>query len=117
MILRRETIIALRARHTAFRIAVEILYPQQPPPALAQPAIPIEEDGEQAQAEWTEELRRRAEDEERRRRLGRRALAIVATLWLGFVVVMLIHAVLAEEPVSPPPPPPQGRPIQPAAAE
>ena len=27
--LRRETIIALRARHTAFRMALDILYPQQ----------------------------------------------------------------------------------------
>jgi hypothetical protein len=117
VIIRRETIIALRARHTAFRIAVAILYPQQPPPALAQPAIPIVEDGEQAQADWVEELRRRSEDEERRRRLGRRALAIVATLWLGFILVMLIHAILADAPASTPPPPPQGRPIQPAASE
>ena len=40
---RRETIIALRARHEAYRIATEILYPHvaspQPPP---QPAMPVD---------------------------------------------------------------------------
>ena len=42
---RRETIIALRARHTAYRIASDILYPQvdvEPPPEPAIPWMPPE---------------------------------------------------------------------------
>jgi hypothetical protein len=39
---RRETIIALRARHEAYRIASDILYPRVEVPPPPQPAIPIE---------------------------------------------------------------------------
>ena len=38
--IRRETIIALRARHQAFRIASDILYPHVELPPPLQPAIP-----------------------------------------------------------------------------
>lgn len=38
--LSRETIIALRARHTGFRIALEILHPQQPAAAPPEPPSP-----------------------------------------------------------------------------
>jgi hypothetical protein len=37
---RRETIIALRARHEAYRIASDILYPRVEVPPPPQPAIP-----------------------------------------------------------------------------
>ena len=39
---RRETIIALRARHEAYRIATEILYPPVDVPPPLQPAMPID---------------------------------------------------------------------------
>jgi len=38
--LRRETIIALRARHEAYRIASDLLYPHVDVPPPPQPAIP-----------------------------------------------------------------------------
>ena len=37
----RETMIALRARHEAFRIAAEIGQPQMEPPAQPQPVLPL----------------------------------------------------------------------------
>ena len=40
MSLTRETIIALRARHQAYRIASDILYPHVDVPPPPQPAIP-----------------------------------------------------------------------------
>jgi hypothetical protein len=40
MIFNRETIIALRARHEAYRIASDILYPRVEVPPPPQPAIP-----------------------------------------------------------------------------
>jgi hypothetical protein len=40
MAFRRETIIALRARHEAYRIASDILYPRVEVPPPPQPAIP-----------------------------------------------------------------------------
>jgi hypothetical protein len=39
---RRETIIALRARHQAYRIASDILNPHADVPPPPQPAIPID---------------------------------------------------------------------------
>ena len=39
---RRETIIALRARHQAYRIATDILHPHVDAPAPPQPAMPVE---------------------------------------------------------------------------
>ena len=114
--LRRETIIALRARHTAFRIAADILYPQQPPPAVAQPAIPIVEDGENARAEWEEELRRREARAERQKRHFRWTLASFAVLALAMCLWLMIYAIFLEKTLTAPPLP-QGRPIRPAAAE
>jgi hypothetical protein len=38
---RRETIIALRARHQAYRVASDILYPQVEAPAPPEPVIPL----------------------------------------------------------------------------
>ena len=93
MILRRETIIALRARHTAFRIAVSLLYPRQSPPELPPPApLPAE-----PAVKWgaydpagVARIRRHFEAaEDRRRRL--RAFFIVflpllALFWFGYMV-------------------------------
>jgi hypothetical protein len=109
--LRRETIIALRARHTAFRIAVEILYPQQPPPApAAQPAIPVLEDGEQAVADWQAQLASAREREWRQTRMRRLVLAVLsAAVITGYVFV----CVKASTAPAPPPTPPQARPILP----
>jgi hypothetical protein len=39
--LRRETMIALRARHTAFRMAIEIMHPRLTPPPLPPPEVAI----------------------------------------------------------------------------
>ena len=39
---RRETIIALRARHEAYRIATEILHPYEEVPRPPEPALPID---------------------------------------------------------------------------
>ena len=39
---RRETIIALRARHQAYRIATEILHPHVQTPRPPEPAIPMD---------------------------------------------------------------------------
>src|SRR5688572_26027843 len=107
--LRRETIIALRARHTAFRIATEILYPQQPPPAAgaAQPAIPLLEDGEAAIDFWQTTIHEQAEYEQRRRR---RRLIVLGTIALALVLVSLY---VNYGPDLPAPPPPQARPILP----
>jgi hypothetical protein len=38
---RRETIIALRARHQAFRVATDLDHPHLDPPPPPQPAIPM----------------------------------------------------------------------------
>jgi hypothetical protein len=38
---RRETLIALRARHEAYRIATDILYPHEDPPPRPQPVVPF----------------------------------------------------------------------------
>ena len=110
--LRRETIIALRARHTAFRIATDILYPQQPPPAGAtvQPAIPFAEDGEDAIDIWQSAIRERAAYEQRRRRRGLIVmLAIMAAL--AAISVYVNHGGQLQDFA---PPPPQARPILPA---
>src|SRR5688572_23905641 len=106
--LRRETIIALRARHTAFRIATDILYPQQPPPAAgaAQPAIPLFEDGEAAIDFWQTTIHGQAEYERRRRR----RLILMGVIALALVLVSLY---VNYGPALPAPPPPQARPILP----
>jgi hypothetical protein len=91
--LRRETIIALRARHSAFRMAIDILYPQQSPPEipthLPLPAEPT--------FKWVaydpagvQRIRRQFEAAEQRRE-RRRALSIVflatlGLLWIGYMM-------------------------------
>jgi hypothetical protein len=110
VMLRRETIIALRARHTAFRIAVDILYPPQAPPLSAQPARVSDEEVDRAMAEWEAQGRREAEwarQDARNHWLG------IAVLLVGFVLlVALIVWNSANQPT--PVPPPQARPILPA---
>jgi len=108
--LRRETIIALRARHTAFRIAVEILYPQQPPPPGVQPAIPVLEDGDQAIDDWQAAIRERWEWERREARKRRLVLAVISAFVIGLYVFLCL---VASSPPTPPPAPPQARPILP----
>ena len=89
LMLRRETIIALRARHTAFRIAIDILYPQQPPPPTPQPAIPVTEDAQQARAFWEDAERARADfDQARARGLRWFILILFAAL-----LVLIVYAV------------------------
>jgi hypothetical protein len=108
--LRRETIIALRARHTAFRIAIEILHPQQPPPPAAQPAMPVLEDGEQAIEDWQFAVRARVEWERQQQRSRRIAWAVI----VGGLLLLYGYGVWsASSPPSPPPAPPQARPILP----
>jgi hypothetical protein len=117
IMLRRETIIALRARHTAFRIAVEILYPPQPPPPPVQPAIPILEDDDSARAEWEALERHRALEAKRRARQYRRLMPILLTLLVAFWLWLIIYGIFFYEPASPPPPPPQAQPIPPASPQ
>jgi hypothetical protein len=107
--LRRETIIALRARHTAFRIAIEILYPQQPPPPATHPAIPLLEDGERAVEDWQVALRAHEEWEKRQRRVRATALAVI----IGAMLLLYGYGVWSVSNPSPPPAPPQARPILP----
>jgi hypothetical protein len=82
---RRETIIALRARHTAFRIATDILYP--PPPAPPPPA-PTHSDtvdsmpaidvlAEFESWEW----------QQRQERHDKRMRRLVVLLWAAAIVV------------------------------
>jgi len=106
-VLSRETIIALRARHTAFRIAIDILYPPQPPPTLAQPAIPVVEEVEQTCGDWQAVERAQAAVEQlAARRLRRFIIILFAALALLFV-----YAVWDAMNRPSPPPLPQGRPI------
>lgn len=99
--IRRETIIALRARHTAFRIAIDFLYPQQPAPPLPQPVIPIVDiDGP-----MTSTLGK----PHRPKRLLAIVLVVLAMLWLFLLVCGMLNSKDLWEDV--PPAPPQGRPI------
>jgi hypothetical protein len=107
--LRRETIIALRARHTAFRIAIEILHPRQAPPPPAPPAMPVLEDGEQAIEDWQFAVRARAEWERRQRRVRRIVLTVIAA---GLLLLYAYGVWTASNPL-PVPAPPQARPILP----
>jgi hypothetical protein len=108
--LRRETIIALRARHTAFRIAVDILYPPQPQPQppMPEPPMPILEDGEQARADWQAAAAKQAA----RERTGRVLAIVFGAFTLAYLLLIVYAVYLAQNP--PPPPPPQGQPILPA---
>jgi hypothetical protein len=101
--LRRETIIALRARHTAFRIAIDILYPPQPspPPMPPQPTTLAREEMDRAQAEWDLDERRAARWEgERKRTLGFQIAIIVVALIAVTAFLMSVD----EYPPSPPSP-------------
>ena len=109
--LRRETIIALRARHTAFRIAVEILYPPPPPPPSVQPATVSDEEVDRAAAQWEAQSRREAEWARQDARNRWRAIAILATLFILLIAYIVYDS---SNQASPPPPPPQARPILPA---
>ena len=95
--LRRETIIALRARHTAFRIAVDILHPpqQEPPPPV--PVMPVLEEVDPDWEAWTEQ--------QRIRRIGHNQvlLGIGLGCFLAFVLLMSLIAYVSH-PVPPPPP-------------
>jgi hypothetical protein len=113
---RRETIIALRARHTAFRIAVDILYPQQSPPPLAQPAMPIVEQQAEVQrtvAQWKQHIRWEMEWARHEARVRGFKIAILITALSVLLAYLVYDATKSSTP--PLPPPPQGRPILPAA--
>ena len=106
--LRRETIIALRARHTAWRIATAIMHPPQPPPE-SPPSLPLRA-GEAlgpvvVDQDWLEQELRRG------RRRHWRALVAILLMW---VLALVLLGVLYEDPPPAPPPVPQGRPILPA---
>ena len=121
--LRRETIIALRARHTAFRVAVDMLYPPQlppeEPPQLQLPVEPIVQWGAYDPARVARIRRRFEAAEDRRER--RRALFIVfggplALFWFAYMVWTSevdapsppASGALTVQVVPAPPPPPQG---------
>jgi hypothetical protein len=109
LMLRRETIIALRARHTAFRIAVDILYPPQPPPASVQPTTVSDEEVDRAMAEWETQRRREAELAKEDARNRWRLIAIASVPF-----VLLIAYLIYDSVTQPSPPPPPARPILPA---
>ena len=54
----RESLIALRARHQAYRIASDIAYPHVEVPPPPQPVIPIEDAVYYRPLTWRERLRR-----------------------------------------------------------
>lgn len=93
MILRRETIVALRARHTAFRIAIDLLYPMQkppqPPPLPAPPWVESEF-RTVLDAQQMEELKRRAAALEVRQN---RRLAVLVLFVLALYMGLMIFAV------------------------
>ena len=88
--LRRETIIALRARHTAFRIAIDILHPRQlPPPPMPQPVALAQAEMDRAQAEWDLEARRAARWESERRRTLWIQIAVIVVVLMGFIAFLI----------------------------
>jgi hypothetical protein len=107
--LRRETMIALRARHTAFRMAMEILYPRRPaavtPPTPDQhvacnplPAIDV-------MAQWRDYEKRRRADSRQKTMLWLAVLVWGAAIVAGWWSASSFEALPAA------PPPPQARPI------
>ena len=110
MMLRRETIIALRARHTAFRMAMDILYPQRPlpgpsasdPPPSADAVPAIDVLAQFTAWEWQER-------QERRRRT---MLWLVMLLWAAAIALGAWNWPRRASRPSPPVPP--ARPILPA---
>ena len=103
--LRRETIIALRARHTAFRIATDILYPHQSVGPAPEPVMPIMD--MEGEIGWGRELARR------RKRI---VAWIILGVWVFLGVLLVVYSIETgtRQPVPQPPPVPQGRPILPA---
>ena len=93
---RRETIIALRARHTAYRVSTDMLFPAQAPPepvpvlkeVKPPPPLPTPEEAAafvaelEARRAWAEQVLRRTEEawlrRERRQERGARIVAIIA---------------------------------------
>ena len=102
--LRRETIIALRARHTAFRIALDILHPHLQAPPLPEPVVPSPPVDLDVEAGWFEQHQRR------QRRHHRIVIAFVAALWAAAIVIGILNW---SRPTSVPEPPPFARPISP----
>jgi hypothetical protein len=117
--LRRETIIALRARHTAYRVATDLVFPPQPPPepvleeVKPPPPLPTPEEAAaaiaaaEARRAWVERVMRRSEHEwqrkERRRARGERLFAmIIAVAFLLFIAFAISVAII--EGTEPPPP-------------
>jgi hypothetical protein len=90
----RQTMIALRARQTAVRIAGEILYPTQSPPEMAQPAILVDPVGVDPRAAWEVEWRHRVEDEEHRARWRRRFIMVFVTASLIIILSALMALLL-----------------------
>jgi predicted nucleic acid-binding Zn ribbon protein len=110
-VLSRPTITALRARHTAFRIALDILYPRHTmPPQLPVPAervSPFSETRVVVSNECVEEMFREGDRMRRRHVLFARAFLISIIVIAGFFALM---AVLNEEPGPPAQPPATARP-------
>ncbi len=100
--LHRETIIALRARHTAFRIAMDILHPPQPSPPVPQPVLPLLEEMEGTL--WTGDRFRRR----------KRLIAVALAVGLLLASLLQLYAAFGDPRTwQAPPPPPAGRPILP----
>jgi hypothetical protein len=78
---RRETIIALRARHQAYRIASDFVYPHVDVPAPPLPAIP---------ADLEPYYRRRLSWRERAYRALLRSLFVVAVILAGVLATELL---------------------------
>ena len=110
--LRRETIIALRARHTAFRMAMDILHPQRPLPAPPESDLPPNADALPAidvLAQFTA-----WEWEERQARRRRTTLRLVMLLWAAAILLGAWNWPRKASRPAPPPPVPPARPILPA---
>ena len=92
---RRETIIALRARHQAFRIAAAILYPILHEPLPPQPAIPPKHRPDQIynQVLTPEQMRELVREAHRREAIRERLKQLLIlgamTLLLGIMVLMM----------------------------
>jgi hypothetical protein len=110
---RRETIIALRARRHAYRVATDIEHPPLQVPSLPTPAVPQwgVRSGTVRDLEWVSKLVREAEMEyERAERRRDRIPGIVIRLWLMLGLSFLLWAVFVEK--GKPSPPPQTSPVQ-----
>ena len=119
----RETIIALRARHTAYRVATDLVFPPQaaPEPVLEEvkppPPLPTPEQAAEAIAaadgrrKWVEQVISHSEYEwqrrERRRKLAERVVAMTAAAALVLFVLFLITVGIMEGMKATPPPVPQ----------